>query len=176
MKSTLFLICSLLCLLYFSVQIMFSGVDFVIPPDEAYAQVVNPNAASSLLSSQESFNLTCGLCLCGLTSISLLASIVSLLFLRSPRVLRWFRGGLLLANIITLLTCGILFFICMMESMQPEPECLKLVWPWQDSYWAKSIRYTQQAGMFLGLCCGMLSGVNCMAFYLFYRRRKAYND
>lgn len=176
MKSTLFLICSLLCLLYFSVQIMFSGVNVVITPDEAYSQVANPEAASALLSSQESFNLVCGLWLCGLAAISLLASIVSLLFLRRQRVLRWFRGSLLLANIIILLTCGILFFVCMLESMQPEPECLKLVWPWQDSYWAKSIRYTQQAGMFLGLCCGMLSGVNCMAFYLFYRRRKSYND
>ena len=176
MKSTLLLICSLLCLLYFAVQIMFSGINLVIRPDEACSQVVNPDAAAALLHSQEKFNMVCGFWLCGLTGISLLACIVSLLFLRRQRVLRWFRGGLLLANIIILLTCGILFFVCMLESMQPEPECLKLVWPWQDSYWAKNIRHTQQAGMFLGLCCGMLSGVNCMAFYLFYRRRKHYND
>lgn len=175
MKTTLLLICSLLCLLYFATQIIASGIPTVYP-DEAANQVTDPVTAEAFVRSQESFNLVTGIWLSGVTSIALLASVISLVFLKKQRILRWFRAGLLLSNIVILITCSVLFFITLVESQQPEPACLKLVWPWLDSYFAKDLRQTQQLAMFLSLCCGMLSGVNCMSFYLFYRRRKYYND
>lgn len=176
MKSTLLFICSLLCLLFFAVHITLSGVSLTIPPDEAWVQVANANAAAEYLHCQEAFNLTMGMIIAGVTSLALLGAIISLLFLRKEHILRWFRVGLLGANIIVLITCAALFFITLVESMQPEPDFFTLSWPWQTSYWAQAVKRTQQAAMFLGLCCGMLSCVNCAAFYLFYRRREMYGS
>lgn len=176
MKSTLLFICSLLCLLFFAVHITISGLNLTIPPDEAWAQVANPHAAREYLSSQEKFNFLMGTVVTGVTGIALMSAIISLLFLRKPHILCWFRIGLLLANVIVLLTCAGLFCITLAETMQPEPACMQLCHPWLNSYWSTAVKHTQQAAMFLSLCCGMLSGVNCMAFYLFYRRRAQYGD
>ncbi len=176
MKSTLLLTCSLLCLLFFAVHITLTGLNVAIPPDEAWEQVVNPQEASEFLHSQEKFNFLMGTAITGVGGIALMAAIVSMLFLRKQKILRWFRAGLLLANIIILLTCIMLFGLTLGETMQPEPVCMQLRHPWLNSYWAIALKHTQQAAMFLGLCCGMLSGVNCAAFYLFYRRRSQYGD
>lgn len=176
MKSTLLLICTLLCLLFFAVHLSIAGLSITIPPDEAWVQVVNAHEASSYLHNQEHFNFLMGTIVAGVAGISVVAAIISLLFLRKQHILRWFRAALLLANIIILLTCAGLFFITLTESMQAEPACMQLCSGWQTSYWSKAVRQTQQAAMFLSLCCGMLSGVNCMAFYLFYRRRAQYGD
>lgn len=176
MKSTLLLTCSLLCLLFFAVHITLTGLNVAIPPDEAWAQVVNARDASEYLHSQEKFNFLMGTIITGVGGIALMSAIVSLLFLRKQNILRWFRAGLLLANIIILLTCIMLFGITLGETMQPEPACMQLRHPWLNSYWAIAVKHTQQAAMFLALCCGMLSGVNCAAFYLFYRRRAQYGD
>ena len=176
MKSTLLLTCSLLCLLFFAVHITLTGLNVAIPPDEAWEQVVNPQEASEFLHSQEKFNFLMGTAITGVGSIALMAAIVSMLFLRKQKILRWFRAGLLLANIIILLTCIMLFGLTLGETMQPEPVCMQLRHPWLNSYWAIALKHTQQAAMFLSLCCGLLSGVNCMAFYLFHRRREIYGD
>ncbi len=176
MKSTLLLICTLICLLFFTCHITLSGITLTIPPDEAWSQVVNANEASDILSGQCSFNISMGIIISGITGIALLGTIVSLFFLRKERILRWFRVGLLLANVIILLSSCILFCVTMVETMQPEPACMQLCWPWQTSYWEKALKHAQQAAMFLGLCCGMLSGVNCAAFYFFYRRQARYGN
>lgn len=174
MKSTLLFICSLLCLLFFAVHITISGLNLTIPPDEAWVQVVNPAEAREYLSGQEKFNFLMGTVVTGVAGIALIAAIISLLFLRKQQILRWFRAGLLLANIIILLTCAGLFCVTLAENMKAEPDCMQLCHPWMNSYWSSAVKHTQQAAMFLSLCCGMLSGVNCMAFYLFYRRRAQY--
>lgn len=175
MKSTLLFICSLLCLVFFSYQLIQTGAP--LPPSEAaFSQVVNPKEAEALLLSQQSFNSGTGTLNIALAGAALAAAFVSLFFLRRPKVLRWFRGGLLTANILILISCLVLFGITLIESTQPTPQCLELVGLWQNSFWAIAIKHVQQAGMFLGLCCGMLSGVNCTAFYLFYRRRQIYGD
>lgn len=176
MKSTLLLTCSLLCLLFFAVHITLTGLNVAIPPDDAWVQVVDPQEASKFLHSQEKFNFLMGTTITGVGSIALMTAIVSMLFLRKQNILRWFRAGLLLANIIILLTSITLFGITLGETMQPEPACMQLCHPWLNSYWAIALKHTQQAAMFLGVCCGMLSGVNCAAFYLFYRRRAQYGD
>lgn len=176
MKSTLLFICSLLCLLFFAVHITISGLNLSVPPDEAWVQVVDPNAAREYLSAQERFNFLMGTVVTGVASMALMAAIISLLFLRKQYILSWFRAGLLLANIIILLTCAGLFCITLAETTQPEPACMQLCHPWMNSYWSAAVKHTQQAAMFLSLCCGMLSGVNCLAFYLFYRRRAQYGD
>ena len=175
MKSTLLLICSLLCLLFFSLLIVAAGVSDVTPTEDAYSQVVNPEAACAYLRDQESFNRIMGYILAGLSSLGILTAIPSLAFLRKERVLVWFRLILLLANICILLTCAVLFFVTLMETTQPTPGFLRLCRPWLDSYWARAIQQTQQSALFLGLCCGMLSGVNCMSFYFHHRRRTYYN-
>lgn len=176
MKSTLLFICSLLCMLFFAVHLTISGLSLTIPPDEAWVQVVNSREASRFLHDQESFNMVMGTIITGITGVAVMAAIISLFFLRKQSILRWFRCGLLLANIAILITCGILFSVTLVETMQPEPACMQLCWPWQTSYWAKAVKHVQQSAMFLGLCCGMLSGVNCCAFYLFYRRLERYGD
>lgn len=175
MKSTLLFICSLLCLAFFSWQLVMTGIPLP-PSEEAFVQVADPKAAAILLQSQQGFNSWVGTLNLVLSGLAVVVASVSLFFLRKPRPLRWFRAVLLTANIIVLLACLILFGITLMESMQAEPACLQLVHPWQNSFWARAIKHVQQAGMFLGLCCGMLSGVNCAAFYLFYRRRQVYGD
>ena len=176
MKSTLLLICSLLCLLFFSLLIVAAGVSDVTPTEDAYSQVVNPEAACAYLRDQESFNRVMGGIIAALSSMGALAALVSLVFLRKERILVWFRLALLLANICIMLTCAILFFVTLMETTQPTPEFLRLCRPWLDSYWARAIQQTQQSALFLGLCCGMLSGVNCMSFYFHHRRRTYYNS
>lgn len=175
MKSTLLFICSLLCLAFFSVQLVATG-EALPPSADAFGQVVNPKESEALLLGQQSFNSGVGMLVLVLSILALCAAVVSLFFLHKPRVLSWFRGGLLATNIIVLTACAVLFILTLMESMQPEPQCLQLVWPWKHSFWAQAIKHVQQAGMFLSLCCGMLSGVNCTSFYLFYRRRQIYGD
>lgn len=175
MKSTLLFICSLLCLAFFSWQLVVTGDP--LPPDpEAFEQVVNPREAEALLLSQQAFNSGVGLLNLWLSVVALAAAITSIFFLRKPRILRWFRGGLLTANIIVLMSCLSLFLLTLLESMQPDPQCLQLVHPWKVAFWTQALKHVQQAGMFLSLCCGMLSGVNCTAFYLFHRRRQIYGD
>ena len=175
MKSTLLLICSLLCLAFFSWQLVATGAP--LPPNqEAFEQVVDARAAEALLLSQQGFNSGVGMLNLWLALVALAAAVTSIFFLKMPRVLRWFRGGLLTANIIVLLACLSLFLLTLLESMQPEPQCMQLVHPWKFSFWAQALQHVQQAAMFLSLCCGMLSGVNCTAFYLFHRRREMYGD
>ena len=92
MKSTLLFICSLLCLAFFSVQL----VEALPPSADAFGQVVNPKEAEALLLGQQSFNSGVGMLVLVLSILALCAAVVSLFFLHKPRVLRWFRGGLLL--------------------------------------------------------------------------------
>ena len=175
MKSTLLFICALLCLIFFSWQLVATGTP--LPPSaEAFEQVVEPKAAESILHSQQSFNNWVGVLNLWMAGLALAAAFASLFFLQKPRTLRWFRGGLLAANIIILIACITLFLVTLIESNQPEPQCLQLVYPWQNSFWSRAIKHVQQAAMFLSLCCGLLSGVNCTSFYLFYRRRQIYGD
>lgn len=176
MKSTLLLICTLLCLLFFSVHVFVSGLNLAVPPDEAWSQVVDANAARAYLDDQLSFNFVMGCILTTMSSVCLLTAIVSLFFLRLQRILAWFRASLLTLNIFLLLSSCVLFFVTLVETTQPDPACLQLCRPWLDSYWARAIQHTQQSALFLGFCCGMLSGVNIMAFYFFYRRRQLYGD
>lgn len=175
MKSTLLFICSLLCLVFFSCQLVVTG-DPLPPNQEAFEQVVNPQEAEALLLSQQSFNSGVGALNLWMAGLALVAAITSIFFLHKPRLLHWFRIGLLTANIIILLACMLLFLLTLMESMQPEPACLQLVHPWKYSFWAQALKHVQQAAIFLSLCCGMLSGVNCTAFYLFHRRCQMYGD
>ena len=175
MKSTLLFICSLFCLLFFTADIMTSGLESVLlPPDEAWSQVANPQEASVYLGAQCAFNFTMGAIMTGICGASVLGAIISLFFLKKQRILRWFRVGLLTANIIILLCCCILFGITLVETLQPEPACLQLIWPWKTSYWATAVHHTHQQAMFLSFCCGILSSVNCAAFYLFYNRQRLY--
>ncbi len=175
MKSTLLFICALLCLIFFSWQLVATGAP--LPPSpEAFEQVVAPKDAEAILLSQQSFNNWVGVLNLWLAGLALAAAFASLFFLQKPRILRWFRGGLLAANIIILIACIILFLVTLIESTQPDPQCLQLVYPWQNSFWSRAIKHVQQAAMFLSLCCGLLSGVNCTSFYLFYRRRQIYGD
>ncbi|MBO5684521.1 MAG: hypothetical protein J6R92_06185 [Akkermansia sp.] len=176
MKSTLLLTCSLLCLLFFSLLIVAAGISDITPPEDAYSQVVNPEAASAYLQDQEAFNRVIGYILAVFSSLGVLTALTSLIFLRKERILVWFRVALLLTNVCLMLTCAVLFFVTLMETTQPTPEFLRLCRPWLDSYWARAIQQTQQSALFLGLCCGMLSGVNCMAFYFFQRRVNYYNS
>ena len=175
MKSTLLFICSLLCIAFFSWQLVITG-NHLPPSADAFSQVVDAKSAEALLLSQQSFNSGVGILNLSLTALAMLASILSLFFLRQPRPLKWFRGSLLTANIIILISCVVLFLVTLMESIQHTPQCLTLVWPWKHSFWEIAIKHVQQAAMFLSLCCGMLSGVNCAAFYLFYRRREMYGN
>ena len=176
MKSTLLLICSLFCLLFFAMLIVASGVADFTPPEDAYTQVVNPQAAAVYLQEQETFNRVIGIIIATLSVSGVLAAFVSLFFLKKERILVWFRVALLLGNIFTMITCAVLFFVTLIETTQPTPEFLRLCRPWLDSYWARAIQQAQQSALFLSLCCGMLSGVNCMSFYFFHRRRTYYND
>ena len=176
MKSTLLLICSLLCLFFFAMLIVASGIADFTPPEDAYTQVVNPQAAAAYLEDQESFNRIIGYIVATLSALGALTAFFSMFFLRKERILVWFRVVLLLANISIMLTCTVLFFVTLMETTQPTPDFLRLCRPWLDSYWARAIQQAQQSALFLGLCCGMLSGVNCMSFYFFHRRRTYYND
>lgn len=176
MKTTLLLICTLLCLLYFSIRIVFTGMGIVIPPDEAWTQVVDPEAAAAYLKDQQSFNYVMGCILAIISGIGLVITIISLIFLRKQRILVWFRAVLLVLNISILLASCVLFFVTLVESTQPDPAFLQLCRPWLDSFWARAIQVTQQSAQFLGFCCGILSGVNCMAFYFFYRRLHTYGD
>ena len=173
MKSTLFLIGSLLCLLFFAMVLALSGVEFT--PDSAYSEVVDANAASMILSDCNAFNSVIGVLLVCITSVAVLGGIVSLFLLQRQRVLRWFRVGLLLVNIAILLVNGVLFAVSFSESLQPAPACLQLQWPYQESYFTRAIHHARQSAMFMGFCGGMLSGVNCLAFYFFYRRRSRYS-
>lgn len=175
MKSTLLFICSLLCIAFFSWQLVITG-DPLPPSEEAFSQVNDAKAAEALLLSQQSFNSGVGILNLSLAALAITASVVSLFFLNKPRQLKWFRGGLITANIIILIASAVLFLITLMESMQTTPQCLTLVWPWKHSFWEIAIKHVQQAAMFLSLCGGMLSGVNCAAFYLFYRRREMYGE
>ncbi len=175
MKSTLLFICSLLCLLFFSTQLIATG-DPLPPGEDAYSQVIDPKAAEAFLLSQQSFNTGVGTLNLILAAMALAAAVTCMFLLNKPRILRWFRVGLLISNVVILVSCLVLFFITLVESTQPDPQCLQLVFPWQNSFWAQAIKHVQQAAMFLSLCCGMLSGVNCMAFYLFHRRRQIYGD
>ncbi len=175
MKSTLLFICSLLCIAFFSWQLVITG-DPLPPSEEAFSQVIDAKAAEALLLSQQSFNSGVGILNFSLAALAITASVVSLFFLNKPRLLKWFRGGLITANIIILIACAVLFLITLLESMHTTPQCLTLVWPWKHSFWEIAIRHMQQAAMFLSLCGGMLSGVNCAAFYLFYRRREMYGE
>ena len=175
MKSTLLFICSLLCIAFFSWQLVVTGAPLP-PSEEAFSQVIDAKAAEALLLSQQHFNSGVGILNLSLAVAAILAAVLSLFFLRRPRPLKWFRGSLLTANIIILITCAVLFLITLMESMQSTPQCLTLVWPWKHSFWEIAISHVQQAAMFLSLCGGMLSGVNCAAFYLFYRRREMYGE
>lgn len=175
MKSTLLFICSLICLAFFSMQLVMTG-EPLVPSAEAFEQVANPKEAEALLLSQQNFNSGVGTLNFWLSCIALVVAVISLIFLRHPRILRWFRGILLTANIIILISCITLFLITLLETMHPDPQCLQLVWPWRNSFWAQALKHVQQASMFLSLCCGMLSGVNCSAFYFFYRRRQMYGD
>ena len=174
MKSTLLFICSLLCIAFFSWQLVITG-NHLPPSADAFSQVVDAKAAEALLLSQQSFNSGVGILNLCLTVLAMLASVLSLFFLHTPRPLKWLRGSLLTANIIILISCVVLFLITLMESMQHTPQCLALVWPWKHSFWEIAIKHVQQAGMFLGLCCGMLGGVNCAAFYYARARRRMYN-
>lgn len=177
MKTTLLLICTLLCLFFFSMQIITSGmVSSAIPPEDAFAQVVDPESAQAYLADQCTFNFVMGIILAAMSGIGLLITIASLFYLKKKRALVWFRAVLLALNICILLTSAILFFISLVESLQAEPAFLQLCRPWLDSYWARAIQLTQQSAQFLGFCCGILSGVNCMAFYFFYRRLNTYGD
>lgn len=175
MKSTLLFICSLLCLVFFSWQLVVTG-DPLPPSPEAFEQVADPKGAEAMLLAQQNFNSMVGVLNLWLAVLALLAAFASLFFMGKPRILRWFRGGLLSANIIVLIACLVLFLITLVESTQPDPQCLQLVYPWQNSFWSRALKHVQQAAMFLSLCCGLLSGVNCMAFYLFHRRREIYGD
>ena len=175
MKSTLLLICTLLCLIFFSLQIIQTGQP--IPHSaEAYEQVVAPQAAEAYLADQQSFNSAMGIVILSLSSLALAAAFICLFFLHNASAMRWFRLGLMTANVLILLVCAALFGVTMLETMHPEPQCLQLRWPHLESFWSQAIKHVHQAAMFLGLCCGVLSGVNCMAFYLFYRRQNMYNN
>lgn len=175
MKSTLLFLCSLLCLVFFSWQLILTG-NHLPPSEEAFAQVVNAREAEALLLSQQAFNSGVGILNLSLAVLAILAAFASLFFLQKPRILRWFRGSLLTANIIILISCLLLFLLTLLESMHAMPPCMELVWPWKHSFWELAIKHVQQAAMFLGLCCGMLSGVNCAAFYLFHRRQQMYGN
>ena len=174
MKPTLLLICSLLCLFFFSLLIIASGSPDTLPPAEAYTQVEHPAAACDYLKEQESFNRISGYVLAGLSTLSILTALISLIFLRKRNILIWFRVILQLSNLIIMLTCGVLFIVTMIETTQPMPDFMKLCNQWTNSYWARTLQQTQQSALFLGLSCGMLSIVNCMAFYLFSRNRQSY--
>lgn len=175
MKSTLLLICTLLCLVFFAVQIMHTGQP--IPPTaEAFEQVVAPREAEAYLADQQSFNSAIGIVILSLASLALVGAFTCLFFLGNEPAMRCFRVGLMVANILIFISCATLFGVTLLETMQPTPQCLQLRWPHLESFWAQAIKHVQQAAMFLGLCCGMLSGVNCMAFYLFYRRQNMYNN
>lgn len=176
MKTTLLLICTLLCLLFFSIQLNMTGANLAPAPEEAYTQVVNPEAAREHLQAQISFNSVIGSILSICSAIGLLFTLVSLFFLHRQRALSRFRVALLLVNICILITSAILFFVTLIETTQPEPVFMQLCRPWLDSYWARAVQHTQQTAMFLGFCCCILSGVNCMAFYFFYRRRQLYGE
>ena len=173
MKSTLLFICSLLCLAFFSWQLMLTAAP-IEPSKEAFEQVVDPQGAELLLKNQQGFNWIIGMTNMVLAFIGVAASFICLFLLRRPNTLHWFRVGLFGLNIIIMLTCATLFCVTMVETMQATPQCLKLCWPWQDSFWIHAIHRVQQAGMFLGLCCGMLGGVNCTAFYYSHARRRMY--
>ena len=173
MKSTLLFICSLLCLAFFSWQLVLTGAPME-PSQEAFAQVVDPKGAELLLKNQQGFNWGVGMLNLMLAGVASLGSIICLFLLRKPTVLHWFRLGLFVANVLIMLACATLFCVTLIETMQPEPQCMKLCWPWQNSFWEHALKHVQQAGMFLGLCCGMLSGVNCTAFYLARARRRMY--
>ena len=175
MKSTLLFICALLCIAFFSWQLVVTG-NPLPPSEEAFSQVVDARAAEALLLSQQSFNSGVGILNLCLAALAMLAALMSVFFLHKPRLLKWFRGGLLTANIVILIACALLFLITLMESMHHTPQCLTLVWPWKHSFWEIAIKHVQQSAMFLSLCCGMLGGVNCAAFYLFYRRREMYGE
>ena len=175
MKPTLLLICSLLCLFFFSLLIIASGSPDT-PPAEAATQVENPTAACAYLQEQETFNRISGYVLAGLSTLSILTALVSLIFLSKRDILIWFRVIMQLSNLIIMLTCGILFIVTMIETTQPMPDFMKLCNHWTNSYWARELQQTQQSALFLGLSCGMLSIVNCMAFYLFNRNRQSYEN
>lgn len=176
MKSTLLFICSLLCLCFFSWQLVLTGSSLGTPPEDAWQQVVDAREAAHLVEAQQACNAGFGMLNLIFAGAAAVVAVGCLFVLRRQRVLHWLRAGLLLANIIILLACVALFGLTLMETLQPTPQCMQLRWPWQESYWAQALQHTQQAAMFLGLCCGMLSGVNCAAFYLFHRRREQYGD
>lgn len=173
MKSTLLLICTLLCLAFFSWQLVLTAAP-VEPSKEAFEQVVDPQGAALLLKNQQGFNWGVGMLNMTVAGVGAFCSIICLFLLRKPAVLHWFRIGLFGANVLIVLACATLFCVTLVETLQPEPHCLKLCWPWQDSFWDHAIKHVQQAGMFLGLCCGMLGSVNCAAFYLERARRRQY--
>ncbi len=174
MKSTLLFICSLLCLAFFSWQLVQTGQP-IEPSKDAYEQVMDAKAAELLLKDQQGFNWIVGMLNLVMASVATVVAFCSLFLLRKPALLHWLRLGLFFANILIVISCAILFGVTLVETMQPTPRCLGPVWPWTSSFWEHAIKHVQQAGMFLGLCCGMLGGVNCAAFYYARARRRMYN-
>ena len=174
MKSTLLFICSLLCLAFFSWQLVQTGLPLE-PTKDAFEQVKDAKAAEQLLLSQQNFNWGVGMLNLAVAAVAALVAVFSLVLLRKPAALHWIRVGLFSANVVIVLSCLTLFGVTLVETMQPMPRCLGPVWPWTHSFWEHSIKHVQQAGMFLGLCCGMLGGVNCTAFYYARARRRLYN-
>lgn len=174
MKSTLLLICSLLCLAFFSWQLVLTGQP-IEPTADATQQVLDAQGAAALLQSQQSFNRGVGMLNMVVAGLAAVLAFICLFLLRRPSALHGFRLALFIANVIIVISCATLFGVTLVETMQPMPRCLRPVWPWTASFWEHAIKHVQQAGMFLGLCCGMLGGVNCTAFYYARARRRMYN-
>lgn len=120
MKSTLLFICSLLCLAFFSWQLVQTGLPLE-PTKDAFEQVKDAKAAEQLLLSQQNFNWGVGMLNLAVAAVAALVALFSLFLLRKPAALHWIRVGLFSANVVIVLSCVTLFGVTLVETMQPMP-------------------------------------------------------